>query len=334
MKMHAVDFGACLRRGKHCLAMLLALWIVGVPSYVRAQSPVTPIQHVIVIIGENRSFDHVFATYVPKAGQTVSNLLSKGIVNANGSPGPNYSLTSQDAALDTTTYSINPGGKTGYNPIPAPGTGGAPTVASDTSPAPFLTMAVAELAEPDLFGKYYYYLLTGATGLPNDVVDTRIARVNDLGTGSFHLTPSISYDAYAASPVHRFYQMWQQEDCSKATISSSNPSGCLADLFPWVEVSVGAGTNGDPQPQPFTNITTGEGSTSMAFYNVQNGDAPYLKSLADTYTLSDNMHQSVMGGTGANHIMFGYADAIWYSDGNGNAASRPDRKSQSHARHE
>ena len=27
----------------------------------------TPIKHVIVIIGENRSFDHVFATYVPKA---------------------------------------------------------------------------------------------------------------------------------------------------------------------------------------------------------------------------------------------------------------------------
>ena len=29
----------------------------------------TPIKHVIVIIGENRSFDHVFATYVPKNGQ-------------------------------------------------------------------------------------------------------------------------------------------------------------------------------------------------------------------------------------------------------------------------
>jgi phospholipase C len=26
----------------------------------------TPIKHVIVIVGENRSFDHVFATYVPR----------------------------------------------------------------------------------------------------------------------------------------------------------------------------------------------------------------------------------------------------------------------------
>ena len=47
----------------------------------------------------------------------------------------------------------------------------------------------------------------------------------------------------------------------------------------------------------------------MGFYNVQQGDAPYMKWLADHYNMSDNMHQSVMGGTGANHIMFGFADA-------------------------
>ncbi len=35
------------------------------------QSTTTPIKHVIVIIGENRSFDHIFATYVPQNGQTV-----------------------------------------------------------------------------------------------------------------------------------------------------------------------------------------------------------------------------------------------------------------------
>src|SRR5277367_6626750 len=39
----------------------------------------TPIKHVIVIIGENRSFDHVFATYVPKSHDRVWNLLSEGI---------------------------------------------------------------------------------------------------------------------------------------------------------------------------------------------------------------------------------------------------------------
>ena len=33
-----------------------------------APKATTPIQHVIVIIGENRTFDHVFATYQPQQG--------------------------------------------------------------------------------------------------------------------------------------------------------------------------------------------------------------------------------------------------------------------------
>ncbi len=63
---------------------------------------VTPIKHVIVIIGENRSFDHVFATYVPKPGQTVWNLLSEGIIKADGTPGPNFYKAEQKAATDQT----------------------------------------------------------------------------------------------------------------------------------------------------------------------------------------------------------------------------------------
>jgi phospholipase C len=47
---------------------------------------VTPIKHVIVIIGENRTFDQVLATYKAPAGQTVDNLLSQGIINAEGTP--------------------------------------------------------------------------------------------------------------------------------------------------------------------------------------------------------------------------------------------------------
>src|SRR5689334_22515366 len=54
----------------------------------------TPIKHVIVIIGEHRTFDDIFATYVPKHG-TVTNLLSKGIVKADGTPGPNVALATQ-----------------------------------------------------------------------------------------------------------------------------------------------------------------------------------------------------------------------------------------------
>ena len=46
----------------------------------------TPIKHVIVLIGENHSFDNIYATYQPKSGQTVLNLLGEGIVKPDGSP--------------------------------------------------------------------------------------------------------------------------------------------------------------------------------------------------------------------------------------------------------
>src|ERR1700682_6656351 len=51
----------------------------------------SPIKHVLIIVGENRSFDHLFATYVPKSrDDRVLNLLSQGIVKSDGSPGTNF----------------------------------------------------------------------------------------------------------------------------------------------------------------------------------------------------------------------------------------------------
>jgi phospholipase C len=61
----------------------------------------------------------------------------------------------------------------------------------------------------------------------------------------------------------------------------------------------------------------------MAFYNMQAGDVPVLKSLADEYSMSDNYHQAVMGGTGANHVMLGSGDAFFWSDGSGNPTVPP-----------
>ncbi|MGA7047321.1 MAG: alkaline phosphatase family protein, partial [Candidatus Sulfotelmatobacter sp.] len=76
--------------GKSVLGTLLTLSVIAaLPVVGQAQTPptpITPIQHVIVIFGENRSFDQVFGTYVPRDGQTVHNLLSEGIVDANGAP--------------------------------------------------------------------------------------------------------------------------------------------------------------------------------------------------------------------------------------------------------
>src|SRR5580704_2564194 len=61
--------------------------------------PVTPIKHVIVLIGENRTFDHLFATYVSPSGEHISNLLSKGIIKADGSAGPNFKQAQQFQAV-------------------------------------------------------------------------------------------------------------------------------------------------------------------------------------------------------------------------------------------
>ncbi len=277
----------------------------------------SPIKHVIVIIGENRSFDHVFATYQPRKNQTVSNLLSKGIINVDGSRGPKYPQSAQNSAVDNSAYSVSPQSKSLYANIPPVMTDGAPTN------APFGNVAAAAAAEPNLAPEYTVDLTTGGTGLPSKVVDTRFPNAYALGEGVFPITPIIGYDDYASSPVHRFYQMWQQLDCNAGYATPLNPSGCQNDLFPWVEVTIGAGSNGHTQPVGFNDLSTGEGSTSMGFYNVAKGDGPYLKSLADQYSMSDNYHQAVMGGTGANHIMLFYGDDIWYSDGNGNPLIPP-----------
>jgi phospholipase C len=290
----------------------------------------SPIKHVIIIVGENRTFDHIFATYKPKNGETVDNLLSRKIINADGTPGLNFSQAAQiDAdgfardSDDSSKYSVSPEkDNVVYPTLPPPLTGGPSDVCKDNG---ICTLTQAMASENGLFPTYYQYMLTGGTEQPAHVPDQRIQNVNDLPSGPFQLTSkSFSYDDYAASPVHRFYQMWQQEDCNIKYATSKNPSGCKADLFPWVEVTVGAGTNGKPLPVNFDNRTTGEGSTSMGFYNVQEGDAPYLNYLANTYSMSDNYHQPVMGGTGANSIMLGFGDALFFSDSHGNAAKPPE----------
>ena len=340
---------------------------------------VTPIKHVIVIIGENRSFDHVFATYVPKRGQTVNNLLSEGIIKADGTPGPNFKKAEQLSASDPGSqgdFLLSPP-KQGFpgNVLPAPEAGGPSGVNgyfTGTNPChtpkgqtPLTPVQCAMVTEDGLpSAAYYSSLASGGTGQYSYTPDVRIANFDNLPAGPFQLTngSSLPYTAYAASPVHRFYQMWQQENCSLEHATWDNPSGCDAKLFAWVEATVGAGTNGLTQAQyaqsyygpsfseffqyptgysatnPPTEAewtandyalydsvptTTGEGSTALGFYNVQQGDVPYFKSLADTYAMSDNFHQSVDGGTGANHIMFGHADAIWFSDGNGHPQVPP-----------
>jgi phospholipase C len=281
----------------------------------------TPIKHVIILIGENRGLDHTFGVYKPKGkNQTISNLLSKGIVNEDGTPGPHYADAQQFQVSPQSSYYIGvpKSAKTLYsstNLMPQPNTNGAPSAQSATG-APFQTVAQASV-EPDIEAEDVSLLTTGATGLPTDVLDTRIPGAGTIANGPFVLQgPNIDDDDYTGDMTHRFYQAWQQSDCSLKNASKTNPSGCLNDLFPFVMA-----TYAPP------NFTTKSGNFSqgneMGFYNAEQEQASLLKTLADRFTLSDNFHQSFMGGTGANHFMFGTGDAAFWSDGNGNPTTPP-----------
>src|SRR5262249_28454743 len=76
-----------------CWALSFSILVQGAPALAAggtvAVDPAhhgtrTPIRHLIVVIGENRSFDNVFGTYVPTGNQTIWNLRSRGIVKPDG----------------------------------------------------------------------------------------------------------------------------------------------------------------------------------------------------------------------------------------------------------
>ncbi len=300
----------------------------------------TPIKHVIVLIGENRTFDHIFATYKPKSGDTVKNLLSEGIINADGTPGPRFAKAAQFQATKPfkTEYfiSLNKNEKAPYDVLPAPTLNFSPSpdasiIGFATEPPPFpagTPTAFLASIEPSLETADLGLLTTGASGQNNTFVltpvpdfDTRVQNFDKLPNGPFPLKgANLPYDSYTGDTTHRLFEMWQQSDCSVANATKKNPSGCLNDLYPFVI------TNYSNQIDAFDTppaIDDNGGGNSMAFYNVQAGDAPVLKKLADEYSMSDNFHQSVMGGTGANHVLLGTGDAISWSDGNGNPTTPP-----------
>jgi phospholipase C len=275
----------------------------------------SPIKHVIILIGENRGLDHTFGVYKPKgAGQTISNILSKGIVNENGTPGPNYALAQQYAVTAQPSWYVGApdSAKVPYNTstnlMPQPNTNGAPTAAlttlSGTGPFTFIP------PEADIEPANASLLTTGATGLPTGVLDTRIPGAGTLPPGPFVLQgPNISDDDYTGDMTHRFYSAWQQQDCSLTNATKANPTGCLNDLFAFVMGTYSAGNKSE--------------GNEMGFYNAEQEQASFLKTLADRFTLSDNYHQPVLGGTAVQHVMLGTGDSVFWSDGNGNATTPP-----------
>jgi phospholipase C len=243
-------------------AILAAALAVGVSPYaVMAQAQTrSPIEHVIVIVGENHTFDNVFGGYVPSPGQTVLNLLAQGIIDEEGKPGRNFVNAKQMTA--------NPNGAYGLNPMRT---------------GPYKT-----LPQPDT---------TYATGQPGNIPDPRFPI--DLANGPFQLSRYMAFSDFPGDPVHRFFQMWQQ-------VGNKN----LKDLFVWVAETIGTGnhTNNGPTPDE-----THQGGLAMGFFNMNTGDAPFFKQMADFYAICDNYHQAIMGGTGANFLALVTGDAAFYN---------------------
>jgi len=267
------------------LSVLAATAASAAPARPGQPATTTPIKHVVVIIGENHTFDNVFATYQPSRSQHIRNLLSEGIVTKNGTPGPNYAKASQLTATNTKTYTVTPNITGKYTTLPAPNT---------------------------------TYVSSACDGLPTNSADTRFPA--DLPNGPFQITHYVPYfdshleyssfgqcefyGAYVGDPIHRFYQMWQQ-------------SVLHYRLATWVANTAGD-DNGAIPPAPIY-----QGSVQMGFYNMAQGDAPILRNLAQNYAISDNYHQAVQGGTGANHIALGTGFAASYQNASGQATAPP-----------
>lgn len=133
--------------------------------------PVTPIEHVIVIVGENRTFDNLYGVYQPTRGQKISNLLSKGIVKKDGSPGPHYQDAAQKLGVSLGAFTPTPSINGIYPTLPQP-------------------------------------YAAGAFGQRHDIPDARFPAA--LPNGPFQITQHVSYGAHTGDPIHRFFQMWQQ----------------------------------------------------------------------------------------------------------------------------
>ena len=219
--------------------------------------------------------------------------------------------------------------KTPYDTLPEPTLNFSPSPATG-EPPPFpagTPTALLASIEPSLETGDLNLLTTGASGAAQTAeipdFDTRVNNFDNLPNGPFPLAgANLPYDSYTGDTTHRLFEMWQQSDCNLRNATRQNPSGCLNDLYPFVITTYTSEI--DPSSFPIANqVDDNGGGNSMAFYNMQKGDVPVLKSLADQYSMSDNFHQSVMGGTGANHVMLGTGDAIFWSDGQGNPTTPP-----------
>ena len=281
----------------------------------------TPIKHLIVVVGENQTFDGLFGTYVPPSGQTVKNLLSEGIIKADGSPGPNFALAVQNQASAPSAYTLNPTRTSAYGTLPAPLNTGIlslnnlPTYLA-TLPSPTVAPTTYEFgsADPDFpatlpNGPFQITSSTASSSLVQygqPDVGLIGAAASDPASTAYQLYALLGLTSTTGDPVHRFFQMWQQTGGDNSKL----------DMYTWVAATAGQGgdtaenTPGGPQ---VSAANPGQGGELMGFMNMAAGDAPTLNALAQQYAISDNYHQAVMGGTGMNFFAIATGDLPWFN---------------------
>ncbi len=82
--------------------------IATVADTASAAPTATPIQHVIVIVGENHTFDNIYATYKAPAGPDHQGPAVRGHRQGQRRPGPERGLARQWTATDTTGGILRP----------------------------------------------------------------------------------------------------------------------------------------------------------------------------------------------------------------------------------
>jgi phospholipase C len=302
------------------------------PVPAKPSSTVTPIKHVIYVVAENRSFDNIYATYQPKNGQKIWNLLSQGIVNADGTPGKNFAKGQQFQATSSNgVFALSPVTKAPYATMPVPTLNSAQALGiglelnAELAPGHVVFVnpngtpgPVFPNGDPDLPLKDQITLTTGGFAqAPSPITSTKASgpdiripgvTTNTLPAGPFQQTSAeLPYDAYAGDTIHQLFQMWQMNDCSMHHATFENPTGCLHDLYPFVAVTNGTAPGSTP----------GDGGQDMAFFNMTTGDAPIFKALADQYAISDNFHQAIMGGSVTGHFGIAYGDNPFFANPDG-----------------
>ena len=148
---------------------------------------------------------------------------------------------------------------------------------------------------------------TYAVGQPRYVPDERFPAL--LPNGPFQITKHSSTTPRRSATRYTASSRCGSKSMAAAAISSSGSPRLRARAR---------------RTAPIRHPAPTRARSRWGFYNMAAGDAPYFRQLADNYALSDNHHQPVMGGTGANFqaLATGHAIAYWKDGALGRAAAQ------------